>query len=88
MSRPKKTFENYPCPKSRPKRPQNAKTTQKSKSNVRIEGNIEIKVVILYEHILKQFLNLIPTLSLADLGRKNSKKSLKLGQNQNKVSWE
>ena len=48
---PKTVFEHYPYPKNRPLGLQKVKKDPKikSKSNIRIEGNIEKKVAAIYE---------------------------------------
>ena len=69
MSRPKNSFEPYPDPKNSPLGLEKVKTTPKlNQSKVRIEGNIEKKIVQLHEQTLKQFLDTTPTPKIAHQG--------------------
>ena len=72
MSRPKKIFRTLPQSKNSPLEPRKVKGDPKitSKSKVRIEENIENKVVQLHEYTYNQFLNPTLTQKIAHYGLK------------------
>ena len=83
MSRLKNSFENYQGQKITNLGPKKAKDSKiKTKSNVRIEANLETKVVILYEWTTKHFFIQYPNPQNSPFGPKKPKNNLYiLGQN-------